>query len=108
MTPIELATVIGDVLTLIDAKLADPAFPMSDPNWQTLYALRKHLDDLQRNLVQATIAADDPSYAGLTQQISDASAHLQAVIKNAAAVNAVISDVSQIAGLVDQVLKLIP
>jgi hypothetical protein len=108
MTAVELANVIGDVLTQIDTMLADPNFPMADPNWQILYALRKHLDDLQRSLVQATIEDDDPSYAGLTQQISNASAHLQAVIKTDANVNAVITDVSQIAGLVDQILKLIP
>jgi hypothetical protein len=40
MTPLQLATLIGNALTQVDAKLADPAFPMSDPNWQTLYALR--------------------------------------------------------------------
>jgi hypothetical protein len=108
MTPIQLATLIGGVLTQIDAKLADPAFPMSDPNWQTLYALRKHLDDLQRTLVQASIAENDVSYPSLTKQITDASADLQTAIKDAAKVNSVITDVSQIAGLVDQVLKLVP
>jgi hypothetical protein len=108
MTPIELATLIGDVLTQIDSKLADPDFPMADPNWQTLYALRKHLDDLQRTLVQTSIAVDDPSYAGLTKQITAASTGLQKAIKNAAKVNVVIAGVSQVAALVDQVLKLIP
>ena len=61
------------------------------------------------HIVQAaTIVADDPSYNGLTQQIAAASDHLKSVISNAAKVNAVISDVSQIAALVDQVLKLVP
>ena len=96
------------MLTQVDSKLADPTFPMSDPNWQTLYALRKHLDDLQRTLVQSSIAADDPSYAGLTQKITAASADLQTAIKDAAKLNAVINDVSQVAALVDQVLKLVP
>jgi hypothetical protein len=108
MTPIQLATLIGNVLTQIDSKLADPQFPSSDPNWQTLYALRKHLDDLQRALVKANIAERDPAYPGLTKKIADASADIKAVIKNAAQVNQLIKDVSEVAGLVDQVLKLIP
>jgi hypothetical protein len=108
MTPIQLVTLIGSVLTQIDSKLADPAFPMSDPNWQTLYALRKHLDDLQRALVQASIAEDDPAYPGLTTQIAAANGDLQTVIADAVKVNAAISDISQIAALVDQVVKLVP
>jgi len=108
MTPIQLATLIGDVLTQIDSRLADPEFPMSDPDWQTLYALRKHLDDLQRTLVQTSIAANDSSYPGLTRQIAAANTDLQTVIKDAAKVNSVITDVSQITALVDQVIKLVP
>jgi hypothetical protein len=81
---------------------------MSDPDWQTLYALRKHLDDLQRALVQASIAQDDPSYPGLTTQIAAANADLQRVITDTTKVNAAISAISQIAALVDQVVKLVP
>jgi hypothetical protein len=81
---------------------------MADPNWQTLYALRKHLDDLQRTLVQTSIAVDDASYITLTKRIGDASLGLQTEIKTAARVNAVIAGVSQVAALVDQVLKLVP
>lgn len=108
MTPIQLATLIGDVLTQVDSKLADPGFPMSDPNWQTLYALRKHLDDLQRSLIQVSIATNNSAYAELTKRIAKASAHLQTIIKDAAKVTAVMADVSEVAALVDQVLKLIP
>jgi hypothetical protein len=108
MTFIDLATLIGNVLTGIDSKLADPTFPMSDPNWQTLYALRKHLDDQQKRLIQATIVEDDQEYLNLTKQISTASAELKAVISEQAKINTVISDVSQIAAFVDQILKLIP
>jgi hypothetical protein len=108
MTPIQLATLIGNVLTQIDSKLADPQFPSSDPNWQTIYALRKHLDDLQRSLVKANIAEQNPAYPGLTKKIADASAEIKAIIKNASQVNKLIQGISQVAGLVDQVLKLIP
>jgi hypothetical protein len=108
MTPIQLATLIGNVLTQLDSKLSDPAFPMSDPNWQTLYALRKHLDDLQRSLVQASIEEGDPLYTGLTQQITAANTDLQTVINDITKVNAMINDLSQIASAVDQILKLKP
>jgi hypothetical protein len=108
MTPIQLATLIGNVLTQIDSKLADPQFPSSDPNWQTLYALRKHLDDLQRALIKANIADRDPAYSGLTKKIEDSSAEIKAIIKTADQFNRLIKDVSEVAGLVDQVLKLIP
>ena len=81
---------------------------MSDPNWQTLYALRKHLDDLQRLLVQATVEAADLAYVQLTKQISAANKDLQIVIKDLDKIDSIVKGVSQIAALVDQVLKLKP
>lgn len=108
MTPIKLATLIGNILTQIDGTLSDPSFPMSDPNWQTLYALRKHLDDLQRLLVQATVEAADLAYVQLTKQISAANKDLQIVIKDLDKIDSIVKGVSQIAALVDQVLKLKP
>jgi len=108
MTPIKLAMLIGNILTQIDATLSDPGFPMSDPNWQTLYALRKHLDDLQRLLVQAAIEAAGPAYVQLTKQITAANKDLQIVIKDLDKIDSIVKGVSQIAALVDQVLKLKP
>jgi hypothetical protein len=108
MTQMGLATLIGQILTEIDTRLADPAFPTSDPSWQNLFALRKHLDDQQRILIQRTIGEEDPQYAALTSSISDANAELQNVINDFNRINTVIKDVTAIAGLVDQVLKEIP
>jgi hypothetical protein len=108
MTPIKLATLIGNILTQIDAMLSDPGFPMSDPDWQTLYALRKHLDDMQRLLIQATIEATDASYIQLTKQITAANKDLQGVIKDLDKIDAIVKTIAQIAALVDQVLKLKP
>ena len=108
MTPIELATLIGNVITQLDTTLADPDLPMSDPKWQTLFALRKHLDDLQRQLVQASIATGNAAYAGLTAQIKAASKDLQAVINDFTKLGKIINDASTIASLLDQVLKLVP
>ena len=60
MTLIQLVTTIGDVLTQIDTTLQTPG--MADPDWQTLYALRKHLDDEQRDLVRKSISEADNRY----------------------------------------------
>jgi hypothetical protein len=108
MTPLQLATLIGNILTQLDTELADPDFPMSSPKWQTLYALRKHLDDLQRSLIRATIASGNPQYAGLTTQINNASTRLETVIGDLTKVDPVIRQVSQIASVLDQILQLIP
>jgi len=108
MTPVELVSLIGDVITDLDTRLSDPNFNMSDPNWQALYALRKHLDDLQRALVQATIESSDATYQKLTEQISDANDDLQKVIDDISKVDTVIQDVSKIASFVDQILKAKP
>jgi hypothetical protein len=50
--------VIGNLLTNIDTTLARDEFHSSDPSWQQLYALRKHLDDQQRTLVKLSPSAE--------------------------------------------------
>jgi hypothetical protein len=77
-------------------------------------AFLSHENGIEQNLYidqqvfeQKPFGPDDPSYSGLTEQIADASTDLQTVIKDAAKVNTVITDLSQIAVVVDQVLKLV-
>jgi ABC-type transporter Mla subunit MlaD len=108
MTLVELVTLVGNVITEIDSTLSDPSFDMSDPRWQALYALRKHLDDLQRSLVQATIQSSNAAYQELTGKIANANDNLQQVIDDITKVDTVINDVSKIASFVDQVLKMKP
>jgi hypothetical protein len=108
MTLVDLVTLIGEIITELDSTLADPDLPMSDPKWQILFAMRKHLDDLQRELVQTSIATEDAAYAGLTTQITAASKDLQSVIDDFTKLDTVINDVSKIASLLDQVMKLVP
>ncbi|HUZ48058.1 MAG TPA: hypothetical protein VMW54_15605 [Terriglobia bacterium] len=105
MTLIELATTIGDILTEIDTRLQTPG--LSDADWQTLYALRKHLDDQQRALIEENIKEEDATFQALTSKISDASNKLASIISDLTKVGNVISTVSQIAADVDQVLKLV-
>jgi hypothetical protein len=104
VTSIELAGLIGNVLTQIDTTLQAPG--LADPDWHNLYALRKHLDDEQRQLVQASINQADATYANLTTQIAAANTQLKTVIANLAKVADTINIVAQIASLLDQVLKL--
>jgi flagellar biosynthesis chaperone FliJ len=105
MTLIELATTIGDVLTKIDALLQTPG--LSDSDWQTLYALRKHLDDEQRDLIGESINEADATYQALTTQLKTASDQLNSVISDLTKVGSVITKVSQISNYVDQILKLV-
>src|SRR5216684_4530109 len=103
MTPIEVATLIGDVLTQIDATLQTPG--LDDADWQTLYALRKHLDDMQRDLIGESINEADATYQALTTQLKDANTELTAVIGDLAKVSKVIDIVSQIASYADKILN---
>lgn len=105
MTLIDVATTIGNVLTQIDTTLQTPG--LSDPDWQTLYALRKHLDDQQRDLIGESIDEADATYQTLTTQLNAASTQLRAVIGDLTKVGTTIAKVSQIASYADQILKLV-
>lgn len=104
MTLIDVAATIGDVLTEIDKTLQTPG--LSDPDWQTLYALRKHLDDLQRELIGESIAEEDDDYQMLTTKLDDANSQLKVVISDYSKVSTTITVISQIASYADQILKL--
>jgi hypothetical protein len=102
MKLIDVATIIGDVLTQIDRTLQNPDLP--DVNWQTLYALRKHLVDLQRDLIGKTIKEDDADYTKITIQLNAASAELKDVISDLTKVDKIINIVSQVANYADKIL----
>jgi hypothetical protein len=105
MTLIQLVTTIGDVLTQIDTTLQTPG--MQDSEWQTLYALRKHLDDEQRDLVGESINEADNVYKALTTKLNAASNELKNALGDLTKVGNVITEVSKIASYVDQILKLV-
>jgi hypothetical protein len=102
MTLIEVATTIGTVLTQLDTTLQTPG--LSDADWQTLYALRKHVDDQQRDLIGQSIKEADAEYQALTTQLSSASSELTKSIGDLAKVGKVIGIVSQIASYADKIL----
>lgn len=104
MTRIELATTIGNVLTSLDTILQNPN--LSDTDFQTLFALRKHLDDEQRDLIKASISEADAQYQALSSQLQAANTQLQSTIADLTKVGNVINIVSQIASYADQILGL--
>ncbi|HXT25426.1 MAG TPA: hypothetical protein VN749_11430 [Candidatus Eisenbacteria bacterium] len=106
MNKVDVATEIGDVLTTIDALLSDPEFSPSSPKWQQLFALRKHLDDQQRELVQEIFAEDSPEFDQIAKQLGEASDSLEKVAGSIAKLGTVLKTVSSIASLADKILSL--
>ncbi len=77
MTLVEVVKIIGDMLTELDQLLSDSGLPSSSPQWQQLFAMRVHMDNLQRRLVTLSFKLDDARFAKLTDQISSANALLK-------------------------------
>lgn len=102
----DLITMIADTLTQLDKELSSSALNDQPAKWHQLYALRKHLDDEQRNLLQATIQADDAQFQALAQTINTGTDLLKKQIGDMQKIDSVINIVAQIASNVDQVLKL--
>jgi hypothetical protein len=105
MNPQLLIRLIGTLLTEIDDCLARPDFPDSDPRWHQLFALRKALDDQQRQLVSADFQVNTTTYATLTQQIAGANQQLQNTIANIQMIGNTIAMVTQVIGFVGQLLQ---
>lgn len=105
MTQAELVTSIGDTLTQMDNTLMDPALQTQPGKWQQVYAMRKHLDDQQRDLVAATIKADDPTFQAITGKIQLAITQLQQVINSMKKIDSIINTIAQISADLDEILK---
>lgn len=107
MNPSDLAASISNSLTQLDTILASGNPPFASPQWQQIFALRKHLDDQQRNLLQQTIQSNDAAFQAATGNVKTATAGLTAAIAQQASVDSVINIVSQVASAVDAVLKML-
>ncbi|HLZ11196.1 MAG TPA: hypothetical protein VKP58_01300 [Candidatus Acidoferrum sp.] len=106
-TKVEMVTQIGDVLTQIDAILSAPNFSPSDPSWQQLFALRKHLDDQQRGLVQEIIEDNTPSFNAVAIELGKAAGSLAQVGQDITKIGTILDTVSLVASLVDKVLNFV-
>jgi hypothetical protein len=108
MTQTELITAIGGTLSQIDEVLMEPAVQSQPARWQQLYALRKHLDDLQHDLVEVTIQSDDAQFETLTGKIKQAIDQLQKVINDVNKIDNIINTIAQISADLDEILKAAP
>jgi len=104
MTKIDVVRQIGDVLTQVDTQLSAPDFSPSTPEWQQLFALRKHLDDQQRELVQEIIQDDTTTFQGLAKQLSAAADSLKKVATGIAKIGSILKTVSEVSAIVDKIL----
>ena len=102
-----LVTSIGNTLTQLDTELMSADLTSQPAKWQQVFALRKHLDDQQRSLVQQSIQADDVSFQALANTIQAETNALNLEIKDITKIDSVIQIVAQISSGLDQALKLV-
>ena len=105
MNQADLVTLIGSVLTQLDTTLMSSGLQAQPAKWQQVYALRKHLDDEQRALVQADIESDDAAFQASATLIDTATKQLNQQIADMTKIDSTINIVSQIAASVDSILK---
>ena len=68
--------------------------------------MRKHLDDEQRNLLQAELRADDDAFKVLANEISAGAKTLNQQIGDVTKIDSIINLASEIAAALDQALKM--
>lgn len=105
MTPQELVRLIGNILTQIDDCLSRPDFSDNDPHWHQLFALRKALDDQQRELVSAGFKQNSAAFTSATQALAQSNTQLQKTLADIQRIADTISTVTQIIGFVGQLLQ---
>jgi DNA anti-recombination protein RmuC len=86
----------------------DPTLINQQSKWQQVYAMRKHLDDQQRDLVAATIQSDDAQFQTLTGKIQQAIKHLQSVIDDMKKIDSIINTIAEVSADLDAILKAVP
>ena len=99
---------IGDAITELDVQLMSGNPPSQSPDWQILYAQRKHLDDQQRVLVQKAFSDDDAAFQSISTQLGAATDELGTEIETTRRVDKIIRIVAEISSVVDQLIKLVP
>lgn len=108
MNDVDLVTLIGDVLTQLDAVLMGQELKTTQPaKWQQLFAVRKHLDDEQRSLVEADINSDDVAFKTQANTITAAAAQLKEQIGDMSKIDSVLNIVSLISSNVGSILKIV-
>jgi predicted small secreted protein len=106
MNNLQAVQIIGDALTQIDVVLANPNLSSSDPQFQALFAIRKHLDDQQRQLVTADIDDTAQAFTSATAQLNAADNTLKGIGTDISKVASIIKVASTIAAIADSVLNV--
>ena len=104
----ELVDLLGHVIDGLDAALMTSELVEDPPNWQLVFAVRKHLNDLQEELLRTVLAEENAAYTILTATIQAAANSLDQVIAHMEKVDQILTWVAKISADVDQVLKLVP
>lgn len=107
MDQADLVEMIGDMLTELDGQLVSPELNADQAKWTQVYALRKHLDDQQRELVKKTIDADDMAFKVNSGLIDAAKTQLEGVLGQMTKIDAAINIVSQVCASLDKILEAI-
>jgi len=107
MRTVDIVEIIGNTLTQLDMMLADPNLSSSDPNFQQLMALRKHLDDLQRALVAADIDDSTAQFAQAAAQLKASDEDLKKIGANLTKIASVIGIAAKVASFADQLIGLV-
>ena len=108
MTKADLVDLLANVITGLDNVLTDGSLQADPATWQLVYAVRKHLDDQQRDLLKAVLDEENAAYGALTAEIAAAANGLDQCIRDVTRVDEMVKDVTRISADVDQVLKLLP
>ena len=106
MNPSDLVASISNGLTQLDTILASGNPSFASPQWQQLFALRKHLDDQQRTLIQQTIQGNDAEFGQAASNVKAATTDLTSAIAQQAKIDSIINIVSLLSAAVGMVLML--
>lgn len=107
MTKIQVVELIANVLTGIDRCLSEPDLSPDSAEWHQLYALRKALDDQQRELVSAIFQENDADFAAITDKIQDLNEELITTLNDIQKIASSVATVTKIIGAVGQLLSLV-
>lgn len=108
MTKADLVDLLANVITGLDNALTDDQLLAEPATWQLVYALRKHLDDQQRDVLKTVLQEENAAYQALTVGIEAAANGLEQIIADMKRVDEIVNYVTRISADVDQVLKLVP
>jgi transcriptional regulator with GAF, ATPase, and Fis domain len=103
----DLVATISNSLTQLDTILSSGDPPFTSPQWQQLFALRKHLDDQQRSLLQQVIQANDAAFKRAAAKLKTAAEALNAAIAEQKKIDTVINIVAEVSAAADALIKVV-